>query len=534
MCLFLLRCAVAQPPTTLPGAPLTNAEDRALARLVEVAWDALDEMDPIARDEAGGPAQSPAWPPATPAAYAESAARLAPIRRQLAGIEPQALSEPWRASLALLERRMAVPTPQWDVLTLQNAIGRGLWASLGPEAWPAARSTDRLDALDHFLTRVRTATAATTRERMAAASDLLDQQRVWVSQVSSANGQPGFGDQRDIAVAALDAHEMHLQENLRSTSTEGDVPSTRPWTGRWVRVPSAAEIDAAAERTIAATRSAMQMLSSADADADVPSRPRASSKLGPPPDDAPSTIAAFLESLPSYLGPASPVPPAVTATTAPPALAGLAAVRLDEVHARTSTQAYRVFLSVSDDPLFKRVYPPAKLMALALYEGWPGRGLRDWALRTHRDRGTTERRWADPVMAAGWPLFALDRLLNHDRVPKAVRWHVQHLLLRAAIDAQADLRARGDKPLDDDALLAHISDLGRQSNAEARRKLALIQLYPGRLTAPFLGWWTLTQLADRHVRPGDRAAVRRLAACSEWPPDLIDDCLATAPARQER
>ncbi|MEM7677438.1 MAG: hypothetical protein AAF449_15675, partial [Myxococcota bacterium] len=206
-------------------------------------------------------------------------------------------------------------------------------------------------------------------------------------------------------------------------------------------------------------------------------------------------------------------------------LRGLAAVRLDEVSARTSTAAYRIWLSVNGSEIVRLAYPPAKQIALALYEGWPGRALRHWAVTTRKDRGLTERSWPDPVMAEGWPFYALDQLVASERLPKAVRWELALIKLRAITDAQIDLWAQRPLPAEDDELYDWLTEIGRQSPVEAKEKIEVARNHPGRLAAAFLGWWTLERLADRSLPTPNATLMRRLAACTEWPPDLLPICL---------
>ncbi|MEL7372341.1 MAG: hypothetical protein AAFN74_25675, partial [Myxococcota bacterium] len=132
---IVFGCARAQPPSQLRGAVQTNADDRALARLVELAWATFDELDPIARDESGGRGNGPVWPPLTPSAIQQARSRLTPIQAQLKRIHPEALSRPWKATRTLLARRLAYTPEPLDALAVQGLVGRGIWASLGPEAW---------------------------------------------------------------------------------------------------------------------------------------------------------------------------------------------------------------------------------------------------------------------------------------------------------------------------------------------------------------------------------------------------------------
>ena len=528
-------CVPAKPPTVLAGPSLTNADDRALARLTEVAWAALDELDPIARDEAGASGDVFAWPATTPGQRAKRAARLQPIQQRLARIRPAALSPLWQAAYILLNRRLQFEAPPWDVYSLQQAVDRGLWAALGPTAWPSAQRLDRLDALGYFLSSARTVTVATSRERLQATIELLDAHRTWISQMKPPQPGSGFAAQRDLAVVALEMHDLHVQDNLLSSSSTVGPPAHRPWRGRWTSVPPTSEIEVAATRALDRVQSALLALAQETSGPSSPLERAERLDAVVLPTEASGDLGTFLASLKEFVAPFCPPPPPIDAATAPPALHGIAAVRLDSVRARTSTESYRLWLSTDGPERVRQMYPPAHQMALALYEGWPGRALYHWAISTRLDRGVTERRWADPVFRQGWPLFALDRLLRPERLPSAVRRHVLQILLRTIVDAQVDLWAQRDIPPDDAELRRWLTDVGRQSPAEAQRKLTVARTTPGRLTVPFLGWWTLTQLADIHLPEPSSSSIRRFAACTEWPPDLLPTCLsATVPAPADR
>lgn len=529
----LIRCAPAQPPTQLTGPPQTNADDRAFARLAVMAWAALDELDPVARDEAGAEGTPRAWPPLSADDRAVSIERLRPVERRLAQIPPAALSPKWRAARTLLRRRLDQVDRRWDALSVQTVVGRGLWASLGPEAWPAARGIDRLQTLERFLALARSTTVAATRDRLEAASAQLQTQRAWVADLTAADPDSDFEGRRNVAEAALEVHAVHLQNDLLALTGTVAAPIARPWSGRWAAPPSPTQTASRAEARLAELQTRLLALAKRRADRPTAlARAKALIKLGAPP--APRRdLNGFLSDLRGVLKTECPSPPAITATAAPEALRGLAAVRLDAVAARTSTAAYRLWLSVDDDA--RTAYPMAKTMALALYEGWPGRALADWAVRTRADRGLTERRWPDPVLAAGWPLFALDALVAHDRLVPAVHWHVLQVLLRAVVDAQVDLRVEAMTDDDDEPLITWLTVVGRQSRREAKKKLKIARAEPGRLSAPFIGWQRLAELAKTHL--GDPAARtpedwRRFAACTEWPPDLLPSCLQASGGRQ--
>ncbi len=527
----VLSCARARPPTTLTGPPQTNATDRALAQIIALAWSTWDELDPVTRDEQGVAGGPRVWPPPTPQARSAVAARLDPVRARLARIDLDTLSPPWRATHALLRRRLEQPSPSWDALDVQLIVGRGLWAAIGPQAWPAARGTDRLEALGQFVSAARTATIATSKERLVEAVRQLRAQRKWIDRlepVDDANVE--LVNHRDLAVASLDVHEMRLQDDLLDPTVGATVAVERPWTGRWPRVPGPSDLEAAADLALARVQDRLLDLTNEPRDAAAPiARARRLSLADPPAGPVPG-LERFLATVADVLTPGCPPPPAMTATIAPASIRGLAVVRLDEVQARTSTTTYRLWLSTKDAAIFRELYPPPKQLALALYEGWPGRALRHWATRTRADRGLMERRWPDPVLAAGWPLFALDRLLARASLPDAVEWHVDRLLLRAIADAQVDLRMQRTPPPDDADLLRWLTEVGGQTPAEAQYKLDVARAFPGRLTAPLLGWLTLAQLADAHLAsPPSSEEIRRLAGCSEWPPDLLPACLASTP-----
>ena len=522
--LLAIACARAQPPTTLAGPIQTNAEDRALARLVALSQATFDELDPIARDEAGAPPSPVVWPPSTQPARIEIWRRLDPVRARLDRTDPEALSPPWQATSALLQRRVSERPLAWDALSLQALVGRGLWASLGPEAQPSARSAARLDALGIFLATARTATVAAPKPRLDTALNMLQAQRSWVANLQPLQPDPDFENVRDLAVAALDVHELHLQDNLLTATATIEVARPMPWDGRWLRVPEAARIEDAADAMLYRVQNALLALFGRAPLEDAKVRADVLDQVAAP-GVADDSLDDFLVGLNTYLSSACPPAPVITATAAPMALRGLAAVRLDTAAARTSTTTFRLWLSVTGSPVIVQRYPTAKQMALALYEGWPGRALHSWATTTRSDRGTLERRWPDPVLTEGWPLFALDRLIDTERLPQAVQWHRLQLLLRAVVDAQVDLWAQRQAPPDDQELLTWLTEVGRQTPAEARYKLTVAKMEPGRLTAPFLGWWTLTRLADRYLPTPDFNSMRRFAACTEWPPDLLPACL---------
>ena len=522
--LLVCACARATPPTTLVGPTLTNADDRALAKLIVLAWAGWDESDPVARDEAGVRGTEQPWPAADRDARARAEERSAPVRLRFDQLSPSRLSAPWRAAHILLGRRLQRPPEIWDALDVQALVGRGLWAALGPQAWPVARSADRLDALDHFLTTARSATVATTRARIAEALELLDEQRTWIRRLQAPSRAAEFARQRRLAVAALDVHEMRLQDSLPDRD-----PTTRrmtsAWTGRWAAPPPPEALQDAVEATLSRIQKRLLALVGAAPSADGESASEALNQAEIPSASSSFDLDSQLAGINGVIAPRCPAAPRIDSVPAPPALRGLALLRLDEVQARTSTTSYRLWLSTDDSPVFEEVYPVAKQVALALYEGWPGRALYRWATTTRPDRGLMERRWPDPILSAGWPLFALDELLRPDALPRAVRWHVGQLLLRAVVDAQVDLWMQSDAPPDDPTLLRWLTDVGMMTPAEAQAKLETARVYPGRLSAPFIGWWTLRDIAKAHISREDPQAVRRLAGCAEWPPDLVPECL---------
>ncbi len=528
-------CAPARPPTTLVGPIATTADDRAMARLTALAWSVLDELDPVARDEAGAAVRAEAvWPAATNAERAALRDRLQPVLRRLEGIDQTRLSPSWRLEYTLLTRRLARPSPPLDAYEVQRIVGRGLWSSLGPETYPSARRLDRLESLGAYLATARSATAATSWARLTAAANLLDAQRVWVAQLGRGPGAPPEADfrrLRDRAVAALDVHELRLEAALQVDAESKPDTAVWPWSDHWTRPPDLDELEEAAGVQLTELQHELLKLAGFKPPKGAGTSPqRLARRLASrgPPALGDLTLAGFLTSLGDVLSPDCPAPPTLTATTAADPVRGLTALHFDRRAAEDHPDQVRLLVSVDDNGLVRDQYPPAKLMALTLYEGWPGRALRFHFATRRADRGLTERRWPDPVLEEGWPLYALDRLVDFERLPPAVRWHASMLMLKAVVDAQVDLRAMNAGATDRE-LRAWLIYVGGMTPAEAQHKVRRVRSDPGRLAAPFLGWLTLARLADQHLRRPDPDGVRRLAACTEFPPDLLPDCLVSRP-----